>query len=373
MTDHSGEGGTPTPQQIKRWRRHLADERIEAQTYRNLAKREDGQSREVMLELAAAEKRHEQHWLNLLGDHAEPPPRPRLSARALAMLAGRFGSVFTLALVQRSEQRSDYATDADATGQMAADEEIHSEVIRSVATASRNKIAGNFRAAIFGVNDGLVSNLALILGVAGAGMGSGWVMTTGFAGLLAGSLSMAAGEWISVSSARELLDASTPKPLSPSEVKQLDVNENELALLFRTRGEDPEAAQAHARAVFESVAPADVDTGTIALDLMSTTGGEGQDQIAENIGHPLQVAMASFVFFALGAFIPLIPYLFGMAGVGAMLVALGIVGFALLITGGLVGIMSGRTPWIGALRQVAIGFAAAGATFLLGKLFGTAV
>lgn len=363
----------PTPQQIKRWRRHLADERIEAQTYVNLAKREKGQSREVMLELAAAEKRHEQHWLNLLGEHAEPPPRPRLSARALAALAGRFGSVFTLALVQRSEQRSDYATDADATGQMAADEEIHSEVVRSIATASRNKIAGNFRAAIFGVNDGLVSNLALILGVAGAGMGSGWVLTTGLAGLLAGSLSMAAGEWISVSSARELLDASTPKPLSPREVQQLDVNENELALLFRTRGESPEAARAHARAIFESVGPADVDTGTIALELMAGADAAGQDQIAENIGRPIQVAAASFVFFALGALIPLLPYIFGMAGVSAMLVALAVVGVALLITGGLVGVMGGRAPWLGALRQVGIGFAAAGATFLLGRLFGTSV
>lgn len=92
---------------------------------------------------------------------------------------------------------------------MVADERIHGEVVRTIATASRNKIAGNFRAAIFGANDGLVSNLALILGVAGAGMGNGCI-TTGIAGLLAGSLSMAAGEWISVSSARELIQASTP-------------------------------------------------------------------------------------------------------------------------------------------------------------------
>lgn len=370
--DASRTPSTPTPQQIKRWRRRLADERIEAQTYRNLAKKEHGDSREVMLELASAEKRHEQHWLNLLGEHAEPPPRPRLRSRALAALAGRFGSVFTLALVQRSEQRSDYATDADATGRMAVDEEIHSEVVRSVATTSRNRIAGNFRAAIFGVNDGLVSNLALILGVAGAGMTPGWVIATGLSGLLAGSLSMAAGEWISVSSARELLEASTPRPLTPSEVKQLDVNQNELALLFRARGEDPEAAQNHARSVFESLSPAEIDTGTIPLDLMGAPAA-GQEQIAENIGRPLQVAAASLLFFALGAFVPLIPYLFGMGSVAAMLVSLTVVGFALLITGALVGIMSGKTPWLGALRQVAIGFAAAGVTFLLGRLFGTVI
>ena len=68
----------PTRQQIKRWRRHLAEERIEAQTYRNLAAREEGEIREFMLELADAEKRHEKHWLTLLGEHAEPAPRPRL-------------------------------------------------------------------------------------------------------------------------------------------------------------------------------------------------------------------------------------------------------------------------------------------------------
>ncbi len=361
----------PTPQQIKRWRRYLAEERIEAQTYRNLARREKGEARDFLLELADAEKRHEQHWLDLLGPHAEPPPKPGFQSRMLATLAGRFGSVFTLALVQRSEQRSEYDQDIDASEQMAADEQIHGEIVRSIATASRNRIAGNFRAAIFGVNDGLVSNLALILGVAGAGMAPGWVLTTGIAGLLAGSLSMAAGEWISVSSARELLDASTPQPLTPRSVKKLDVDENELALLFRARGETEEEAHAHARAIFDSVGPADTDTGTIAFELIAAPTENTQDQIAENIGNPFQVAAASFVFFALGALIPLIPYIFGMADLPAVLVALGVVGLALMLTGGLVGVMSGKTPWFAAIRQVAIGFVAAGITYVLGNLFGT--
>ena len=361
----------PTRQQIKRWRRHLAEERTEAQTYRNLAAREEGEIREFMLELADAEKRHEKHWLTLLGEHAEPAPRPRLYSRMLAGLAGRFGSVFTLALVQRSEQRSDYETDADATEQMVADERIHGEVVRTIATASRNKIAGNFRAAIFGANDGLVSNLALILGVAGAGMGNGWVLTTGIAGLLAGSLSMAAGEWISVSSARELIQASTPEPLNPRSVKQLDVQENELVLLFRARGETSEEAHAHARAIFESVGPPGEDTGTVALELIAPQGVAAKDDSAENLGRPFQVALASFFFFAIGAVIPLVPYVFGMSGYAAILVSLAIVGVALLMTGGLVGIMSGRAPWLGALRQLAIGLTAAGITFALGNLFGT--
>lgn len=358
----------PTPQQIRRWRRYLAEERIEAQTYRNLAKREEGEQREFMLELAAAERRHEEHWETLLGDHAYPPPRPRLYSRALAGLAGRFGSVFTLALVQRSEQRSGYDTDADATEQMAADEKLHGEVVRSIATAHRTRIAGNFRAAIFGANDGLVSNLALILGVAGAGMSSEWVLATGLAGLLAGALSMGAGEWISVASARDLLTASQPEPLTSRAVKQLDVNENELALLFRARGETEAQAQAHARAIFESVGPAGEDSGTLALELGASPSSE---EAVENIGRPSQVALGSFLFFAVGALIPLLPYLFGMTGLSAVIVSATIVGIALLLTGGLVGVMSGKVPWTTAVRQLAIGYGAAGVTYLLGTLLGT--
>ncbi len=364
-------GAAPSRQQIKKWRRYLAEERIESQTYRNLARREKGEQREFMLELAEAEKRHENHWLTLLGEHSEPAPRPSLHSRILAALAGRFGSVFTLALVQRSEQRSHYESDRDATPQMVADERIHGEVVRSLATVSRNRIAGNFRAAIFGANDGLVSNLALILGVAGAGMGNEWVLTTGVAGLLAGSLSMAAGEWISVSSARELLDASTPEPLNPRSVKQLNVEQNELVLLFRARGESTEEAEAHARAIFDSVGAPHEDTGTVAVELIAPPTTPEMGDVAENIGRPFQVAAASFLFFAIGALIPLLPYIFGLSGYTAIIASLVIVGFALMMTGGTVGVLSGKTPWFSAFRQLGIGLVAAGLTFALGLLFGT--
>ena len=182
---------------------------------------------------------------------------------------------------------------------------------------------------------------------------------------------MAAGEWISVSSARELIQASTPEPLNPRSVKQLDVQENELVLLFRARGESAEDAQTHARAIFASVGPPDEDTGTVALELITPQGATSKEDSAENLGRPFQVALASFFFFAIGAVIPLVPYVFGMSGYAAILVSLAIVGVALLMTGGLVGIMSGRAPWLGALRQLAIGLTAAGITFALGNLFGT--
>lgn len=358
----------PTAQQIRKWRRFLAEERIEAQTYRNLAKAETGEQREIMLELAAAEKRHEEHWQKMLGDEAYPPPKPRLYSRMMAALAGRFGSVFTLALVQRSEQRSHYERDEDATAQMAADEQIHAEVVRSLAAASRARIAGNFRAAIFGANDGLISNLALILGVVGAGMDAKWILATGISGLLAGSLSMAAGEWISVSSQKELLDASIPAPLPRRSVAKLDVDQNELELLFRARGEEEDEAAAHAEAVFVSLNPAGENTGIVALDLVPQAGGAPAD-----IGKPLQVALSSFLFFAIGALAPLLPYIFGADGTTAVIWAGIIVGLTLLLTGGLVGLLSGRAPWRGAVRQLVIGFGTAALTFLLGLAFGATI
>ncbi len=360
----------PTKAQIRKWRRYLADERIEAQTYHNLAERRTGQQREIMLGLAAAEQRHEQHWLDLLGDRAEPAPKPRLQARLLPMLARLFGTVFVLALAQRSEQRTAYDKDEDAPRQMAADEHIHEEVVRSLAAESRNQMAGSFRAAIFGANDGLISNLALILGVAAAGMENGLVLTTGFAGLLAGALSMAAGEWISVSSQRELLDASNPDPKAHRSVPALDVNANELALLFRARGETPEKAEEHAQEIFKTLGkPTKTSSGSIPL--RSAFSGSAPDG-NEAIGTPLKAGLSSFVFFAVGALVPLIPFIFGLENFVAILVSSGIVGVVLLITGGLVGLLSGKPAWKGAIRQLLIGYAAAATTYGLGTVFGVA-
>ncbi|WP_217442258.1 VIT1/CCC1 transporter family protein, partial [Myxococcus sp. CA039A] len=136
------------------------------------------------------------------------PVRPDRSTRAMAWMARRFGSVFVLAMMQTAETRSPYASDEDATEQMKADEAIHAEVVRGLAARGREQISGDFRAAVFGANDGLVSNLALVLGVMASGVPSNVVLLTGISGLLAGALSMGAGEFISVKSQNELLEAS---------------------------------------------------------------------------------------------------------------------------------------------------------------------
>ena len=351
----------PSAADLRRWRRHLANERAEAAVYRDLAQRYDGEEREILSVIAAAEERHEQHWLTLLGDQVGSPMRADFGTRTLAFLARHFGSVFVLALVQRFEARASYDDDADATATMVADEQIHEEVIRALAGRGRDKLSGSFRAAVFGANDGLVSNLALILGVSASGVSGHTVLVTGLAGLLAGALSMGAGEYVSVSSQRELLEASTPSPRVGGALTQLDVDANELELVYRARGMSPEEASAH------------------AADVLRDPGADGHESVDpdpnrhEAVGTGLKAAVASFLFFAVGALIPVLPYLFGLEGPTAVLVAAGLVGAALLGTGVIVGLLSGAPPLRRAMRQLMIGYGAAGITYLLGLLVGGGV
>ena len=370
--DHATVDREPTRAQIRRWRKHLAEERMEARTYRDLSERRTGEERAVLLQLEEAERRHEEYWLARLGENALPAPKPPLRTRAASLLAHLFGTIFILAMAQRAEQRSSRDVDDDVPAHMQADEHIHAEVIRSLAAKSRETLAGTFRAAVFGANDGLVSNLALVLGVAASGMEPHAVLLTGVSGLLAGALSMGAGEWVSVHSQRELLDASIPDPDAHQAVTDLDVNANELALVFRARGESEEEAEAHAAQVFAKLAkPATSESGAIAV--RAALGGQESDGAGEQVGTPMNAALSSFCFFATGAFFPLIPYILGLTGLTAIIVAAAIVGVALLFTGGVVGILSGQPPMPRALRQLLVGFGAAGVTYLLGLLFGTSV
>lgn len=351
----------PRPAELRRWRQHLANERAEAGVYRSLAQRRTGEERDILLAVADAEARHEQHWLNLLGDRVGKPRRADLRTRMLGLLARHFGSVFVLALAQRAEARSDYATDADATPTMAADEAIHLEVVRALATRGRARLSGTFRAAVFGANDGLVSNLALVLGISATGVSHHTVLVTGLAGLLAGALSMGAGEYVSVNSQRELLEASTPSAEAGAALSQLDVNANELALVYRARGMSADDATKRATRVLTELAAG----GT------GSHFGRPDPEQHEAVGTGLRAAVSSFSFFASGALIPVLPYLFGLQGMVAVVVAAALVGIALLATGIVVGLLSGGPPVLRALRQLMIGYGAAAVTYLLGLLFGT--
>ena len=362
----------PTRKQIKRWQRYLANERAEAAVYRELALKKQGEEREILLGIAEAEARHEEHWRTLLGDHVGMPRRPDYSTLLMGFLAKRFGSVFTLALMQSAEARTPYEKDDDATDQMTADERIHAEVVRGLAAKSREKMSGNFRAAVFGANDGLVSNLALVLGVVGSGVDTSYVLLTGISGLLAGALSMGAGEYVSVCSQRELLEASAPSPDTDGALPKLDINANELALVYRARGMDPDAAEAHAQKVLSSVRGSGVGSGLGGVSGGAPVGAAPHAN-AEVVGRGWSAALSSFLFFASGALIPILPFIFGASSVVAAVLACMFVGIALMCTGGIVGVLSGTSPGLRALRQLAIGLGAAGITYGLGNLFGVAL
>lgn len=344
--------GDPTPAEARRWRRYLANERAEAATYRDLASRRAGEERDILLALAEAEGRHEAHWVALLGNHVGDPRGGEPRTRILGWLARRFGSVFVLALAQRAEARSPYDMDGDATRSMAADERIHEEVIRGLAARGRARVSGTFRAAVFGANDGVVSNFALVLGIGATGVSTQFVILAGIAGLLAGALSMAAGEYVSVSSQRELLESSSPNPRRSGILPDLDVNANELALVYRARGLSEQESTARAAEVLRDH----------ALD------GDQEPEGFDEIGSPTGAALSSFLFFSAGAIVPVIPFLFGASQLVAVIIAAVAVGVVLLATGAVVGLVSGASPLKRALRQLAIGYGAAAVTYALGSL-----
>lgn len=359
----------PTQSQIRRWRRYLADEIAEGQIYRDLAHRSKRPEKDILIGLADAEDRHAQHWRELLGEHAQIRRRPSLHRALLRLLARLFGSVFVLALMQRAESNTPYKSDSEVPREIAADEAIHEEVVRGLAARGRETMAGNFRAAVFGANDGLVSNLALVMGVGATGIAPSVVLFTGIAGLLAGALSMGAGEYVSVRSQRELLEASHPTHVTLRAAKHLDIEQNELALVYRARGMTPEDASHRA---LERLGYLSCDCNPSFSARPDGSQGpeeELRQEEFEAVGSPWKVAFASFLFFSSGAIIPVIPFLLGATGLTAMLWALGLVSLALIVTGGIVGLLSGASPFKRAMRQLGIGLGAAGVTYVVGMLF----
>ncbi|WP_338089201.1 VIT1/CCC1 transporter family protein [Nanchangia anserum] len=281
-----------------------------------------------------------------------------MPTRLLSFLTRHFGSVFVLATMQRSEDRTRYDRDAEVPEAMAADEHIHSEVVRGLAQRQRTAMSGSFRAAVFGANDGLVSTCALILGVLGTGTSKETVIAAGIAGLLAGALSMGAGEYISVTSQRELLEASDPAPQASEVLDKLDMDANELALVYRARGASPDEAEERAASVF-----AEIQRGQ-----QVSIGGERTS--FDEVGTGMRAAASSFVSFAAGAAVPVVPFLLPVGVFPAAVVSCVLVGLCLLVTGGIVGLLSGTNPALRAVRQVAIGYGAAAVTFGLGWLIG---
>jgi VIT1/CCC1 family predicted Fe2+/Mn2+ transporter len=219
---------------------------------------------------------------------------------------------------------------------------------------------GNLRAAVFGVNDGLVSNTSLIMGVAGATGDAGFILTSGIAGLLAGALSMAAGEYVSMRSQREMYEYQIG--LEREEFEKYPVEETEeLALIYHARGMALDEARTVARKMMQ-------DPGH-ALDALAR---EELGLNPDDLGSPWGAALFSFLAFTAGAVIPLVPFLwkFGSAPLVYAAVA---AGTALFVVGAVLSLFTGRRAlWSGA-RMLLIGGASGLATFGIGKLLGVAL
>ena len=241
-----------------------------------------------------------------------------------------------------------------------AEVQPRAELHQKVENHHRNVQGGAARAAVFGISDGLVTNVSLILGVAGAHPGPGYIRLAGLAGLLAGAFSMAAGEYVSMSAQRELL--SRELEVERRALKQEPEAElEELSQVYQRRGLSAEAATNLARMMMR--------TPELALE---THAREelGVDPTA--LGSPYAASISSFLTFALGAIIPLVPWFF-LRGTAALVTSVAIVAIAALIVGYLLARATGRSPIYSAVRQLTVSMVAAGVTFAVGTLIGVNV
>jgi VIT1/CCC1 family predicted Fe2+/Mn2+ transporter len=359
--------------------------------------------------IAANERRHASIWadrLAELGAAVPPAGRPRLRVRFIIAVARRFGtrSVSDMVRALEGSEEQAYAEQEThpAVEAIAADEREHAEIWKRLdaaaegtsarprrgATATelvagghpevghgaadsaeaiqkgerwhRSGRSGTLRATIFGVSDGLVSNLSLVMGVAGASEKGSFILLAGIAGLLAGAFSMAAGEYISMQSQRELFERQIA--LEKAELEAMPAEEErELAALYVAKGFTPTEADTIAARMF-------ADPKTALDTLVREELGLDPDEL----GSPWGAATGSFIAFCIGAVIPVIPYLFG-SGALVFGLSLGLSLAALFLVGAGVSLLTGRSLWFSGFRQLGLGAAAATVTYIVGRVIGVAV
>jgi VIT1/CCC1 family predicted Fe2+/Mn2+ transporter len=363
---------------IKRYGDNLRDELNGAALYTALADAEqDPVRKDLFLQLAQAESGHAQLWRDKLQAAGIADERfvPDLGTRLLARLARRFGPRFVLPTIAAAEfaDRNKYASQSDAHA-ISAEERGHAAVVQAVAANPgpgvgadiaaaepwhRGASGNNLRAAVLGANDGLVSNFCLVMGIAGAGTPNHTILLTGLAGLIAGACSMALGEWLSVTNAREL--AQTQIAREAEELEQTPLAEqHELALILQAKGLHKADAQRAAEQIMQNKQGA-LDT------LVREELGIDPTELG---GNPWTAACTSFALFSTGAIFPVAPFFWlkGHSGVGFCVLASGAV---LCGIGMLTSLFNGRSPWYSAARQLIFGCLAAGVTYGVGAALGT--
>ncbi len=372
----------PEVTDIERFRANRQDEVDSAAQYHAMAASEpDPDVAKIYRELAAVEEKHAAFWEEQLRKAGvDPGPRkPSWRARVLAWTSRRFGARSVLpTIAQREMQSRDEYADQHETAhtRMPAQERSHARVLASLEKRRRGapgselariegrhrNVGGNaLRAAVLGANDGLCSNLSLVMGIAGATTQSNVILVTGSAGLIAGACSMALGEWISVTSAKEL--AERELRTEAAELASAPEEEREeLELIYQAKGIAKDEAKQMSEAVI-------ADQGA-ALDVLAR---EELGLDPEDLGgNPWTAAGTSFVLFAIGAIIPLAAFLFS-SGITAIVISAAMSALALFGIGAAITIFTGRPALTSGLRQLVLGLAAAGLTFGVGHLLGVAV
>jgi VIT1/CCC1 family predicted Fe2+/Mn2+ transporter len=367
---------------IIRYRRNYLEEQQAIRLYERLAEAESNPNlAEVYRKLAAVEERHAAYWAEKLRENgaAIPAVRPSWRTRIFGWLAVRMGTALVLPSIAAQEKTAamDYTGQSDAESvHMPAEERSHARIFQRLTQTSQglqgNKLAyfeerhpaagGNsLRAAVLGANDGLVSIFSLVMGVAGAGVPTHTIVATGLSGLLAGALSMAFGEWLSVQSSRELYQhqlAIEEQELAETPQEELE----ELTLIYQAKGIDSLTARKMAEHL--------ISEPTTALDTLAREElGIDPEELG---GSAWEAALTSFGLFAVGAIFPMVPYLI-FQEVTAIIASAVFSAAGLFLIGALITLMTGKHPVLSGLRQVLFGLASAGVTFGIGKIIGVSL
>jgi len=373
---------TPNKQLIE----NINDERNAVYLYKALAEVEKNpQISEIYTHMAEVESRHAESWRKRLEENGVKIPafRPTWRTQVLKWLAQRFGAELVLSSIVMMERDVNRKLAQKTPGQdpavaiMAAEENSHARLMTQITRSAPRGIEGGalaslegrhrasggnaLRAAVLGANDGLVSNLSLVMGVAGAALSNKSILITGIAGLLAGACSMALGEWLSVQSSRELYQHQIQ--IETEEIKLAPEQEaEELALIYQSRGVDKDQAQKMAFRIMEDRESA-IDT------LAREELGVNPKELG---GSAWEAAITSFLLFALGAIVPVFSFIF-LTGTAAVITSLVASTVGLFLIGAGITLFTGRPTLLSGARMVLFGLSAAAITFILGKLIGTSL
>ena len=359
-----------------RYRRYLETELDAAAMYGAMARVERDQKRsDVFQRLVDAEMEHARLWAEKLGLDREriKPPTPGLRLRLFQAAALVFGTSRIVPWLTRGELKEleMYASDPEARG-LVSEERYHARILRELVAsgdsleamrAERRHVlgaGGSLRAAVLGVNDGLVSNFSLVMGVAGADLQADFVLLAGIAGLLAGAFSMAAGEYVSMRSQRDVYEHQIREQEMGLDEWPEDAKDD-LVLIYEAKG--------LSRDVSERVAKQIMERRPVALDTMVR---EGLGLDPGQLGSPWGAAVSSFLAFVSGALVPILPYVFD-AGSAAFVLSGVLSACALAVVGSLLAAVTGRSLAWGGLRMLLAGGAAAAVTFGIGHLVGVSL